>query len=78
MTWAQTFKLLRSLGIDSKELIPPSYEAWRAGTINPIPIWFPAPIDCLKILALSYVTPRFHLWSDAMQMQLLWGKPDGS
>jgi hypothetical protein len=26
------FKLLRSPGIDSKESIPPAYEAWRAST----------------------------------------------
>jgi hypothetical protein len=26
------FKLLRSTGIDSKELIPPAYGAWRAYT----------------------------------------------
>jgi len=29
---AGIFKLLRSLEIDSKELIPPAYVAWRAGT----------------------------------------------
>jgi hypothetical protein len=28
------FKLLRSPGIDSKESIPPAYEAWRAGMTN--------------------------------------------
>jgi hypothetical protein len=28
----QICKLLRSLGIDSKESIPPAYVAWRAGT----------------------------------------------
>jgi hypothetical protein len=26
------FKLLRSPGIDSKDLIPPAYVVWRAGT----------------------------------------------
>jgi hypothetical protein len=26
------FKLLRSLGIYSKELVPPAYVAWRVGT----------------------------------------------
>ncbi len=30
--WDDIFKLLRSLGIDSKESIPPAYVAWRAGT----------------------------------------------
>ncbi len=28
------FELLRSPGIDSKELIPPAYVAWQAGTIT--------------------------------------------
>jgi hypothetical protein len=28
------FKRLWGLGIDSKELIPPAYVAWRAGTIT--------------------------------------------
>jgi hypothetical protein len=32
-TRARIFKRLRSPGIDSKESIPPAYEAWRAGTI---------------------------------------------
>ncbi len=30
---AGILKLLRSTGIDSKESIPPAYEAWRAGTV---------------------------------------------
>ncbi len=30
---ARIFKRLWSPGIDSKELIPPAYVAWRAGTI---------------------------------------------
>ncbi len=33
-TRARIFKLLRRLGIDSKELIPQAYVAWRAGTIT--------------------------------------------
>jgi hypothetical protein len=32
------FKLLRSPGIDSKELIPPAYVAWRAGTTALFPL----------------------------------------
>jgi hypothetical protein len=32
---SQIFKLLRNPRIDSKESIPPAYEAWRAGTIPP-------------------------------------------
>jgi hypothetical protein len=31
---ARIFKLLWSPGIDSKELIPPAYVAWRAGMIT--------------------------------------------
>jgi hypothetical protein len=31
---ARIFKRLWSPGIDSKELIPPAYVAWRAGTIT--------------------------------------------
>ncbi len=50
-TRAQIFKLLRSPGIDSKAWILPANVAWRAGTINPIPTRFLAPIDCLKIPA---------------------------
>jgi hypothetical protein len=44
---ARMFKLSRSPRIDSKELILPTYVAWRAG----IPTRFLAPIDCLKIQA---------------------------
>jgi hypothetical protein len=33
-TRAPIFKRLWSPGIDSKELIPPAYVAWRAGTIT--------------------------------------------
>jgi hypothetical protein len=32
LTGARIFKLLRSPRMDSKELIPPAYVAWRAGT----------------------------------------------
>ncbi len=31
---ARIFKRLWSPGIDSKEIIPPAYVAWRAGTIT--------------------------------------------
>jgi hypothetical protein len=34
------------------ESIPPACVPWRAGYDNPIPTWFPALIDCLKIPAL--------------------------
>ncbi len=50
--WARIFKHLWSSWIDSKELIPPAYVAWRAGNDNPIPTRFLAPIYCLKIRAL--------------------------
>jgi hypothetical protein len=43
-------KLLWSSGIDSKELIPPSY-ALADRYNNPIPAWFLAPIDCSKVPA---------------------------
>ncbi len=49
-TWARIFKRLWSPGIESKEWIPPAYVTRYD---NPIPIWFLAPIDCLKIPALS-------------------------
>jgi hypothetical protein len=32
--WARIFKCLWGPGIDSKELIPSAYVAWRAGTIT--------------------------------------------
>ncbi len=32
------FKLLRSLGIDAKESIPPAYVAWLAGTTTLFPL----------------------------------------
>ncbi len=53
------FKLLRSPGIDSKELIPPANAAWRVGTTTLIPARFLAPIDCSKIRALE-PGPRNH------------------
>ncbi len=31
---ARIYKHLRSLGIDSRDSIPPAYVAWRAGTSN--------------------------------------------
>ncbi len=34
VAWARTFKCLCGTGIDSKEWIPPTYVAWRAGTIT--------------------------------------------
>jgi hypothetical protein len=40
-------KRVRSLGIDSKESIPPAYLPRRASMINPIPTPFLALIDCL-------------------------------
>ncbi len=46
---ARIFKRLWSPGIDSKEWIPPAYVAHD----TPIPTWFLAPIDCLKIPAQS-------------------------
>ncbi len=46
------FKRLWSPGIDSKEGIPPTYVAWRAGTITLfLSVPNPGPIDCLKIPA---------------------------
>ncbi len=43
-------RLLRSPRIDCKESIQPACAAWPAGTDNPLPIQFLAPIDCLQIL----------------------------
>ncbi len=50
--WGRIFKFLRSPGIDSKESIPPSYVALRAGTTTLFLLGFLTPIDCLKIPAL--------------------------
>jgi hypothetical protein len=52
-TRAGIFKLLWSPGIDSREWIPPAYVLCSlVGRYdNPIPTWFLAPIDCLKLLA---------------------------
>ncbi len=47
-TIARIFKLLRFPRIDSKESIPPAYEAWRAGTAT-LYYFYSAPIDFLKI-----------------------------
>ncbi len=53
---ARIFKLLSGSGIDSKELVPPAYVAWRAGTITlPIPTRFLGTIDCFKIPAQLFV-----------------------
>ncbi len=55
-SWARIFKLLRSPETDSKELIPPAYEAWQADSCwynTTIPTRFLAPIDFLKIPALG-------------------------
>ncbi len=48
---ARIFKLLRSPGIGSEELIPLANVAWRAGTTTLIPTRFLAPIDYLKVQA---------------------------
>ncbi len=53
LSWDGIFKLLRNLGIDSKESIPPTYVAWRAGATTLFPTRFLAPIDCSKIPALA-------------------------
>jgi hypothetical protein len=50
------FKLL-SLGVDSKELIPPAYVD-LCQYDNPIPTRFLAPIECTKIPALTFVLYR--------------------
>ncbi len=34
--WARICKRSRSLGVDSKESIPPAYLSWRAGTSNTV------------------------------------------
>ncbi len=48
------FKLLRSQGIDSKELIPPVHEAWRPGTTTVFLLGsYIAPIDYYKIPVLQ-------------------------
>jgi hypothetical protein len=47
------FKLIRSPRIDSKEPIPSGCVALAGWYDNPIPTRFLAPIDCLKISALS-------------------------
>jgi hypothetical protein len=42
------FKLLRSPGIASKELIPPAYVAWRAGTATKFLLGSQPPMTVLK------------------------------
>ncbi len=61
--WARTFKCLWGLGIDSKEWIPPAYVACRAG--NPILPRFLAPIDFLKIPALTQLSSAISLDMDS-------------
>ncbi len=48
VTRDRIFKRLRSPGIDSKELIPPAYVAWRAGTITLFLLGFPSPHRLFK------------------------------
>ncbi len=50
---AGIFKLLRSPGIDSKEIDSASLCSLAGQYVNPIPTRFLAPINCLKIPALS-------------------------
>ncbi len=50
---ARIFKPLWSPGIDSKELIPPVYVAWRAGTITLFLLG--ALIDCIKIPVQEHI-----------------------
>ncbi len=51
------FLTLSSLRIDSKEPIPSGCNSLVGRYDNPIPTWFLAPIDCLKIPAqLSFQT----------------------
>jgi hypothetical protein len=52
---AQIFKLLRSPGIDYKELIPPAYVRYD----NPIPTRFLDPIEHLKKIPDQYNTSHF-------------------
>jgi hypothetical protein len=49
---ARIFNLLRSPGIDSKDSIPPTYVAWRAGATDLFLFGSEAPIGCLKGPAL--------------------------
>ncbi len=54
MIYAGIFKLLRSIGTDSKESFQPAYVAYIAGRYNNlIPIRFLTPINCSKIPALA-------------------------
>ena len=58
-------KLLKSPGIDSANLC-----SWRAGTTT-LPTQFLAPIDCLKILALSkFVRPMQNVFVFVVILQI--------
>ncbi len=54
VVWARIFKLLRSPGIDSKELIPPAYVAWGAGTKTPF-----LPVSCPHRLFENSITEKW-------------------
>ncbi len=65
-------KLLRSPGIDSKEWIPPAYEAWRAGTTTLFLLgsYFLAPhrlflIPALNCAGYSYSIDAIHKGIDS-------------
>ncbi len=70
------FKLLRSLGIDSKESIPPAYATLAGRYDSLIPTRFlapPPPIDCSKIPALSSIPAYSNtVESDVRQMKQCW------
>ncbi len=66
-TWARICKRLRRQGIDSEDLIPPAYVAWRAGTTNRVVVpacqagnWFLGSLKGLQIRALA----SGHQWLD--------------
>jgi hypothetical protein len=46
---------LMSPGTDSKDSIPPAYEAWRGGAVRQH-YWFQATINCYKIPAQLYIS----------------------
>jgi hypothetical protein len=55
VAWARIFKRLRSPGIDSEELIPPTYVTWRANATSRVVVMvrqagnrFPAPLKVNK------------------------------
>ncbi len=60
------YKRFRSPGIDSKELMPPAYVAWRAGTITLFHYlsYWPARLKRLKNRFLGPLSVyKFGLWS---------------